>query len=95
MCPAVRNRAENKPLSFAFFLVPPPADGWLKAPASGRPIQRKPDITLAQKYLSWGPDVELEEGLQETIEYFRTRLAAWADLDDYLPIQYVLSLNRS
>ena len=38
------------------------------------PIQRKPDITLAQKYLNWWPGVELEEGLQETIEYFRTRL---------------------
>lgn len=38
------------------------------------PIQRKPDITLAQKYLSWGPDVELKEGLRDTIDYFRTRL---------------------
>lgn len=37
------------------------------------PIQRKPDISLAKKLLSdWEPKVKLEEGLQKTIEYFRT-----------------------
>lgn len=35
------------------------------------PIQRKPDISLAQERLGWSPEVELEEGLVQTIEYFR------------------------
>jgi UDP-glucuronate decarboxylase len=35
------------------------------------PKQRKPDITLAQKKLGWTPRVDLEEGLIDTIEYFR------------------------
>ena len=35
------------------------------------PIQRKPDISLAQEVLGWFPEVMLEEGLVQTIEYFR------------------------
>jgi UDP-glucuronate decarboxylase len=35
------------------------------------PVQRKPDIKLAKKYLKWGPRVELDEGLRQTIDYFR------------------------
>ncbi len=35
------------------------------------PMQRRPDITLAQKELGWQPVVALEEGLIRTIEYFR------------------------
>jgi UDP-glucuronate decarboxylase len=35
------------------------------------PRQRKPDITLALKELSWSPRVDLETGLAKTIEYFR------------------------
>ena len=39
------------------------------------PKQRRPDITLAQKYLNnWGPTVQLEEGLQRTIAYFKTQV---------------------
>jgi UDP-glucuronate decarboxylase len=38
------------------------------------PIQRKPDITLAQTYLNWVPQVELEEGLKKTIAYFQDLL---------------------
>lgn len=34
------------------------------------PKQRKPDITLAQKDLGWAPTVELDKGLDATIEYF-------------------------
>jgi UDP-glucuronate decarboxylase len=34
------------------------------------PKQRKPDITLALKELSWSPRVDLETGLAKTIEYF-------------------------
>lgn len=36
------------------------------------PVQRQPDITLAKKLLNgWKPVVELEEGLQQTIDYFK------------------------
>jgi len=36
------------------------------------PAQRKPDIMLAEKTLNWKPTVQLEEGLQRTIEYFKS-----------------------
>ena len=36
------------------------------------PKQRKPDIALAKKVLNWEPAITLEEGLERTIEYFRT-----------------------
>lgn len=35
------------------------------------PKQRKPDITLAKKELNWEPEIQLEEGLKKTIEYFK------------------------
>jgi UDP-glucuronate decarboxylase len=35
------------------------------------PTQRQPDISLAKATLGWEPKVELEEGLKETIAYFR------------------------
>lgn len=35
------------------------------------PLQRKPDINLAKKLLSWEPGIKLEDGLTKTIEYFR------------------------
>ena len=35
------------------------------------PLQRKPDISLAQEKLGWEPTVPLEEGLKRTIAYFR------------------------
>ena len=36
------------------------------------PQQRKPDITLAKERLLWEPRVALSEGLDKTIEYFRS-----------------------
>jgi nucleoside-diphosphate-sugar epimerase len=36
------------------------------------PKQRCPDITKAKKILSWEPKVGLDEGLQKTIEYYRS-----------------------
>jgi UDP-glucuronate decarboxylase len=36
------------------------------------PMQRQPDISLAIKKLGWEPKIALEEGLQKTIDYFRT-----------------------
>ena len=38
------------------------------------PKVRRPDITRAQKYLSWTPKVALDEGLKYTIEYFKEAL---------------------
>ncbi len=35
------------------------------------PTQRRPDITLAKKELDWEPTIQLREGLEKTIEYFR------------------------
>jgi dTDP-glucose 4,6-dehydratase len=35
------------------------------------PKQRKPDIEKARRLLGWEPRVPLEEGLQQTVEYFR------------------------
>ncbi len=35
------------------------------------PTQRCPDISLAKRTLDWQPSVELEEGLERTIAYFR------------------------
>jgi len=35
------------------------------------PLQRQPDISLAREQLGWQPTVELDEGLDRTIAYFR------------------------
>ena len=35
------------------------------------PLQRKPNISLAQDKLGWEPKIRLEEGLERTIAYFR------------------------
>ncbi len=35
------------------------------------PRQRQPDISLAREKLGWTPKVELAEGLQKTVSYFR------------------------
>jgi len=35
------------------------------------PKQRKPDITLAQNQLNWSANVQIEEGLIKTIDYFK------------------------
>ncbi len=36
------------------------------------PKVRQPDITRAKKLLNWSPKVELEKGLKETINWFKT-----------------------
>jgi UDP-glucuronate decarboxylase len=38
------------------------------------PVRRKPDITLARKYLGWEPKVALRDGLARSIGYFRQEL---------------------
>jgi UDP-glucuronate decarboxylase len=40
------------------------------------PRQRQPDISKAKRELGWEPKVHLEEGLRETIAYFRQLIAA-------------------
>ncbi len=38
------------------------------------PKQRRPDISLARRLLQWEPTVGLQEGLSNTIEWFKTHL---------------------
>jgi UDP-glucuronate decarboxylase len=38
------------------------------------PRQRQPDIALARSRLEWEPRVSLEDGLRETVSYFKRRL---------------------
>ena len=44
------------------------------------PTQRRPDITRARDLLAWEPKIELREGLEKTIDYFRS-----IDLSAYRP----------
>jgi UDP-glucuronate decarboxylase len=44
------------------------------------PTQRRPDISKAQTHLNWQPTVELREGLQRTIDWFRK-----IDMSQYRP----------
>jgi UDP-glucuronate decarboxylase len=41
---------------------------------SDDPKQRKPDISAANNLLSWSPSVEIEEGLDSTIHFFKSIL---------------------
>jgi UDP-glucuronate decarboxylase len=38
------------------------------------PVQRQPDITKARDILDWEPVINLEDGLQQTIDYFKKEL---------------------
>jgi len=52
---------------------------WKPLPADD-PAQRRPDITLAAERLGWRPVVALREGLERTINWFRS-----IDVSDYRP----------
>jgi UDP-glucuronate decarboxylase len=41
---------------------------------SDDPHRRKPDITLAHEKLNWQPSTDLENGLRQTIDYFKKKL---------------------
>jgi dTDP-glucose 4,6-dehydratase len=43
---------------------------------SDDPRQRKPDISKARRVLGWEPKVGLDQGLRETVEYFKSRLVS-------------------
>lgn len=36
------------------------------------PMQRKPDISKANKYLGWSPTIDLQNGIKKTISYFES-----------------------
>ena len=38
------------------------------------PVRRKPDISLAKQRLDWEPEINLQEGLRQTIDYFEKLL---------------------
>jgi len=38
------------------------------------PIQRKPDLSLAKKLISWDPKTSIEEGIILTIDYFKNQI---------------------
>jgi UDP-glucuronate decarboxylase len=40
---------------------------------SDDPKQRRPDISRAQELLDWNPRIGIDDGLQRTIDYFRSR----------------------
>ena len=44
------------------------------------PKVRQPDITRARTLLGWAPSVQLEQGLETTIAYFRTKMGRQADV---------------
>jgi nucleoside-diphosphate-sugar epimerase len=39
------------------------------------PLQRRPDITKARDVLGWQPTIPLRQGLERTIDYFKTLVA--------------------
>jgi UDP-glucuronate decarboxylase len=45
-----------------------------KALPGDDPKQRKPDIAKAKSILKWEPEIQLKEGLQKTIEYFKQNI---------------------
>lgn len=52
-------------------LIDPNAKVEFKEVPSDDPRRRRPDISKAKKYLNWEPKVQLDEGLKETVAYFR------------------------
>jgi nucleoside-diphosphate-sugar epimerase len=37
------------------------------------PAQRQPDITRAREWLGWEPKIQLAQGLERTVEFFKSR----------------------
>lgn len=49
------------------------------------PKQRQPDISRAQALLNWTPKIELREGLQKTIAYFKEQISGEQKADSEQP----------
>jgi UDP-glucuronate decarboxylase len=58
------------------------------------PKRRQPDISRAKSLLGWEPRVPLEEGLKETIRYFRKIFAGEIVSELALPHAYGLNAQR-
>ena len=56
-----------------------PAESRSRPAGQTIPKVRQPDITRARTLLGWEPKVQLEEGLEHTIKYFRNKLEAIAN----------------
>ena len=74
----VGNPVERTMLQFAEEILKATGSGseitYLPLPTADDPKQRRPDITKARTLLGWEPRVALEEGLKDTIAYFKTKL---------------------
>lgn len=59
------------------------------------PRQRCPDISLAMRTLGWWPRVKLEDGLGQTIDYFRELLAARDSQGGPPPVEIPALIRRA
>ncbi|XP_013419356.1 UDP-glucuronic acid decarboxylase 1 [Lingula anatina] len=50
------------------------------------PQKRKPDISRAKKYLNWQPKVNMMDGINKTVEYFREELERSSHQGRHLPL---------
>ena len=57
-------------------MINPDAELAFKPLPQDDPRQRQPDITKAKNLLGWEPEIDLDRGLQMTIDDFRSRLSA-------------------
>lgn len=57
-------------------MINPDVDIQFKPLPQDDPRRRRPDITKAREWLGWQPTLPLQEGLQETIADFRSRLGS-------------------
>jgi UDP-glucuronate decarboxylase len=58
------------------------------------PTQRQPDITRAKEWLGWEPRIQLREGLERTVAYFRERLERGGKGGRVGSVEVARSLNR-
>ncbi|VVB56166.1 GDP-L-fucose synthase [uncultured archaeon] len=75
----IGNPEEHTILQFAKFIIKlTGADSKIifKELPEDDPKQRRPDITKARKILKWEPKVSLEQGLKNTIQYFKDVLSS-------------------
>lgn len=74
----VGNPIERTMLQFAQEILKATGSGspitYVPLPTADDPKQRRPDITKARTLLGWEPRIPLEEGLRDTIAYFKTKL---------------------